>query len=58
MIGYGYWGPNLVRNFVDTDSAQVIAISDLDPAKLEICKRLHPGVATTTDANDLLETAE
>ena len=44
VIGYGYWGPNLVRNLANTNSAQLIAVSDLDPAKLAICKRLHPGV--------------
>ncbi len=32
VIGYGYWGPNLVRNFMSGDVACVIAVSDLDPA--------------------------
>ena len=31
VVGYGYWGPNLVRNFASTDGAQVISVSDLDP---------------------------
>ena len=53
VIGYGYWGPNLVRNFANTDAAQVIAVSDLDPARLAICRRLHPGVTTSTEARDL-----
>jgi predicted dehydrogenase len=42
-----------VRNFANADSAQVIAISDLDPVRLAICKRLHPGVITSTEARDL-----
>jgi len=53
VIGYGYWGPNLVRNFANSDSAEIIAVSDLDPAKLAICKRQHPGVTTSTAARDL-----
>jgi predicted dehydrogenase len=53
VIGYGYWGPNLVRNFVNSDSAEVIAVSDLDPTRLAICKRLHPGVTTSTEVRDL-----
>jgi predicted dehydrogenase len=53
VIGYGYWGPNLVRNFANADAAQVIAISDLDPTRLTICKRLYPGVATSTEVREL-----
>jgi predicted dehydrogenase len=53
VIGYGYWGPNLVRNFANSDTAEVIAVSDLDPTRLAICKRLHPGVITSTEARDL-----
>jgi predicted dehydrogenase len=55
VIGYGYWGPNLVRNFSNTEGAQVIAVSDLDPAKLSLAVRRHPGIVTTTDFSDLLK---
>lgn len=55
VVGYGYWGPNLVRNFSTSESTEVVAVSDLDPAKLTTCKRLHPGVATTSDFRDLLK---
>ena len=34
VVGYGYWGPNLVRNFANTEGAQVIAICDMDATKL------------------------
>jgi predicted dehydrogenase len=53
VIGYGYWGPNLVRNLANTDLAQLIAISDTDSAKLVPCKRLYPGVMISTEAHDL-----
>jgi predicted dehydrogenase len=55
VIGYGYWGPNLVRNFANTEGARVISVSDLDPEKLRLVRRHHPGVAVTTDFHDLLK---
>ena len=54
IIGYGYWGPNLVRNFVETPSTQVAAVADLDPKKLAVVQRRYPSVRTTTDHRDLL----
>ncbi len=55
VIGYGYWGPNLVRNFVNSGSARVIGISDLDLTKLAACQRLHSEIKTTSDFRDLLQ---
>jgi predicted dehydrogenase len=54
IVGYGYWGPNLVRNFANTDGAQVIAVSDFDEAKLALAQRRFPGIETTTDYRELL----
>jgi predicted dehydrogenase len=54
VVGYGYWGPNLVRNFASGCSSRVVGVSDLDPAKLAVSKRLHPEVVTTSDFQDLL----
>jgi predicted dehydrogenase len=54
VIGYGYWGPNLVRNFVNSGSARVVGVSDLDLAKLAASKRLHSEIDTTSDPRDLL----
>lgn len=55
VVGYGYWGPNLVRNFSNSGVARVVMVSDLDPAKLATSRRFHPGVATTSNFRDLLE---
>jgi predicted dehydrogenase len=55
VIGYGYWGPNLVRNFAELDGATMAAVSDLDPKKLEIVKRRFPAAKVTTRFQDLLE---
>jgi predicted dehydrogenase len=54
IIGYGYWGPNLVRNFAELTRAEVGAVSDLDPKKLETVKKRFPAVKTSTDFQDLL----
>lgn len=54
IVGYGYWGPNLVRNFAETPGAQVAAVSDLDTAKLALVQRRFPSVKTTTDFRELL----
>jgi predicted dehydrogenase len=55
VIGYGYWGPNLVRNFANVDGARVIAVSDLDVEKLALVRRRHAGVTVTTEFRDLLK---
>ena len=54
IIGYGYWGPNLLRNFAETPGARVAAVADLDKAKLELVERRFPAVKTTTNFQDLL----
>jgi predicted dehydrogenase len=54
IIGYGYWGPNLVRNFAETPGAAVAAVAELDPAKLAIVQRRYPAVKATADFQDLL----
>jgi predicted dehydrogenase len=54
VIGYGYWGPNLVRNFASTEGARVVAVSDLDSNKLALVRRRHGDVTVTTEFRDLL----
>lgn len=55
VIGYGYWGPNLVRNFAELEGANVAAVADLDPKKLEVVKRRYPSAKVTTRVQELLE---
>lgn len=54
FIGYGYWGPNLVRTFAELPGATLGGVSDTDPRKLELVARRYPGVVTTTDYQVLL----
>lgn len=55
VVGYGYWGPNLVRNFANSEVARVVAVSDLDTAKLAASRRLYSGIVTTSEFRDLLK---
>src|SRR5512141_844819 len=55
VLGYGYWGPNLVRNFSETAGAKVVAVADLDSKKLELVQRRYPNVKTTTRFQELLQ---
>jgi predicted dehydrogenase len=54
VIGYGYWGPNLVRNFADLADARVAVVADSRPERLAQAARRYPGVRVTTDALDLI----
>jgi len=54
VVGYGYWGPNLVRNFAETPEARVVAVSDLRPERLALVRQRHPLVEATADAGALL----
>src|ERR1700694_1759671 len=54
IIGYGYWGPNLVRTFSELTRARVVAVSDFDVSKLESAERRYPAVRTTTKCQDLV----
>ena len=54
IIGYGYWGPNLVRNFAELGRCNVVAIADLDAEKLALAKRRFPAVHMTTDVDEVI----
>ena len=49
VIGCGYWGPNLLRNFAENDGAQLRWICDLDEQRLASMSRRYPMAQTTTD---------
>ena len=54
IIGYGYWGPNLLRNFAEMQGSEVAAVADIDRAKLASVERRFPTVKVTTDFRELL----
>ena len=49
VIGAGYWGPNLVRNFSEAPGAAVVAVADLSEERLAGIRKRFPAVRTTTD---------
>jgi predicted dehydrogenase len=53
LIGYGYWGPNLARNFHQMAQTELIGVADADPKRLDEPARYY-GTGTTADYNDLL----
>jgi predicted dehydrogenase len=58
VIGYGYWGPNLVRNFAELDDARVHAVADLNPTALERVRKRYPGIHLTTDVQAMIRDPE
>lgn len=58
VIGYGYWGPNIVRNFHAIDSAELVAICDKNPAALGRAGKAYPSVEVTQHFNDILKSPD
>jgi predicted dehydrogenase len=54
VIGYGYWGPNIVRNLTNIDNAKVIAVCDKNPASLKHLTVNHPCIETVSDSEEIL----
>lgn len=58
VIGYGYWGPNLVRNFMECSGAKVAAVSDGSQERLALAGRRAPGVKLFASGTDLIRDPE
>jgi predicted dehydrogenase len=58
VIGYGYWGPNIVRNFHAHESSQVVVVCDKSPNCQDRLRKAHPSIPFTTDENDVLKSTE
>ena len=58
IIGFGYWGPNLVRNFMNAENCIVTHLADLRIERLNVAKKLYPTVTTTTQIDDLINNPE
>jgi predicted dehydrogenase len=54
VVGYGYWGPNLVRNLWDTPGARLISVCDVRKERLAGVQSRYPAVEVTDDYGDLL----
>ena len=53
VIGYGYWGPNIVRNFISTKGAKVVAICDNKPENLKRANALYPNIKCVPSSDEI-----
>jgi len=58
VIGYGYWGPNLVRNFIAAPGSLVTRVCDMREERLAPLQRLYPGIKTCNRSSDLVNDPE
>ncbi len=59
LIGYGYWGPNILRNLVElSDIIKLNCVCDMSQARLKEIARKYPGIQTTTELCDVLDNAD
>ena len=54
VVGLGYWGPNLVRNFLSTNDVENVVCCDLQQRRLDLIRKRYPGVEVCLSAEDLL----
>jgi len=54
VIGYGYWGPNLARNFAETEGAAMMMVCDADPRRLALAQKRFPALLCATDFEEAL----
>jgi predicted dehydrogenase len=54
VVGYGYWGPKLVRNFVQQGTFAGVVVCDSDPARVARALREHPGTGAADSFEALL----
>ncbi len=58
VIGFGYWGPNVARNFHQPGLSQVVAIADKSKNCLQRAEHAFPQIKVTADAKEILESPE
>ena len=58
VIGYGYWGPNVVRNLDHLDGSQVVAVCDKSPTSRKRVQKTYPHVKVLSDSAELMTSTE
>jgi predicted dehydrogenase len=58
VVGMGYWGPNLVRNFLSTSEVENVVCCDLQQRRLDQIQKRFPGVETCLPVDDLLRRSD
>lgn len=58
VIGFGYWGPNIVRNFNCANGAKVTKICDSNPKTHERIGNLYPNISVSSDVKEILDSSD
>jgi predicted dehydrogenase len=58
VIGYGYWGPNVVRNLVSLEGSQVLAIAEINAAARARAQKAYPGIKVVSDASEVIKATD
>lgn len=58
VIGYGYWGPNVVRNFYGLDGVKVVSVCDRDQTSLDKVRNLYSDINLTRDSGDIISSPD
>jgi len=58
LVGYGYWGPNVARNFHATDGARLVAVSDISEKRLALAQNQFPFIQGIRDPLELIRSAD
>lgn len=58
VIGYGYWGPNIVRNLMSLEGSRVAAIAEISQAARARALKAYPGMKVTADAMEVITSTE
>jgi predicted dehydrogenase len=58
VIGYGYWGPNIVRNLVNLEGSEVSAIAEISPKARIRAQKAHPGVKVVANTSEVISSPE
>lgn len=58
VIGYGYWGPNIVRNLANVEGSQIIAIAEISAGARARAQKAYPNVRVTADTSEVIRSTE
>jgi len=58
VIGFGYWGPNVVRNLDSLEGVEVLAVADESPAARRRVQKFYPGIQVTADSSEVMSSKD
>ncbi len=58
VIGYGYWGPNIVRNLLALEDSHVVAIADVDAGSRQRAQKAYPNIRLTANASEVIHSTK